>query len=83
MAWAPVLWTLSPRVPNCSASWQPDLLRWVVADLPSMLDRRERLFRDARIVSVEQRGSRRAAGLRFCWAPVTDAGVSERIRRHG
>ncbi len=54
-----------PHVGTVADRQQPDLVRRVVAELASRLERREQLFRDARIVSVEQFRSRRAAGLRL------------------
>ncbi|MGQ0572998.1 MAG: type VII secretion protein EccCa [Pseudonocardia sp.] len=51
-----------PHVGTVADRQQPDLVRRVVAETVAAVDRRERLFRDAGIVSVEEFRARRAAG---------------------
>jgi S-DNA-T family DNA segregation ATPase FtsK/SpoIIIE len=51
-----------PHVGTVADRQQPDLVRRVVAELAAVLARRERLFRDAGITSIEDFRARRAAG---------------------
>lgn len=60
-----------PHVGTVADRQQPDLVRRVVAEVVAALDRRERLFRDAGIVSVEEFRARRGAGG-FGDEPCTD-----------
>ncbi|HYH32421.1 MAG TPA: type VII secretion protein EccCa, partial [Pseudonocardia sp.] len=60
-----------PHVGTVADRQQPDLVRRVVAEFAAVLARRERLFRDARIGSVEEFRARRAAGA-FPDEPATD-----------
>nr|WP_308259121.1 type VII secretion protein EccCb [Pseudonocardia sp. H11422] len=60
-----------PHVGTVADRQQPDLVRRTVAELTAVLARRERLFRDAGLASVEEFRSRRAAGD-FADEPATD-----------
>ncbi|NMH95239.1 type VII secretion protein EccCa, partial [Pseudonocardia bannensis] len=60
-----------PHVGTVADRQQPDLVRRTVAELAAALARRERLFRDAGLASVEEFRSRRAAGD-FGDEPATD-----------
>jgi len=60
-----------PHVGTVADRHQADLVRRSVAELSATLARRERLFRDAGITSVEQFRARRAAGD-FADEPSTD-----------
>jgi len=60
-----------PHVGTVADRQQPDLVRRTVAELAAVLDRRDRLFRDAGLTSVEEFRARRAAGL-FAAEPSTD-----------
>jgi DNA segregation ATPase FtsK/SpoIIIE, S-DNA-T family len=60
-----------PHVGTVADRQQPDLVRRVVAEFAAVLARRERLFRESGIASVEQFRARRAAGA-FPDEPATD-----------
>jgi DNA segregation ATPase FtsK/SpoIIIE, S-DNA-T family len=60
-----------PHVGTITDRQQPDVVRRVVAELTGVLARRERLFRDAGVGSVEEFRRRRAAG-EFPDEPATD-----------
>jgi DNA segregation ATPase FtsK/SpoIIIE, S-DNA-T family len=60
-----------PHVGTVADRQQPELVRRVVAEFAAVLARRERLFRDAGISSVEEFRARRAAGG-FPAEPATD-----------
>ncbi|MGH3568953.1 MAG: type VII secretion protein EccCb, partial [Pseudonocardia sp.] len=60
-----------PHVGTVADRQQPDLVRRTVAELVAVLDRRDRLFRDAGLTSVEEFRARRAEGL-FAAEPSTD-----------
>jgi S-DNA-T family DNA segregation ATPase FtsK/SpoIIIE len=60
-----------PHVGTLADRQQPDVVRRVVAELAAVLARRERLFRDAGVGSVQEFRARRAAG-EFPDEPATD-----------
>lgn len=60
-----------PHVGTVADRQQPDLVRRVVADFSAALARRERLFKQEEIPSVEEFRARRASG-RLPGEPVTD-----------
>ncbi len=60
-----------PHVGTVADRQQPDLVRRVVAEFAAVLARRERLFREHGIASVEEFRARRAAGV-FPDEPATD-----------
>lgn len=60
-----------PHVGTVADRLQPDLVRRTVAEVATLLARRERLFRDSGIASVETFRARRAAG-EFAEEPATD-----------
>ncbi len=60
-----------PHVGTVADRQQPDLVRRTLAEAGTVLDRRERLFREAGIGSVEEFRTRRAAG-EFPGEPATD-----------
>ncbi|TQM15384.1 type VII secretion protein EccCa [Pseudonocardia kunmingensis] len=60
-----------PHVGTVADRQQPELVRRVVAEFAAVLARRERLFRDGGISSVEEFRARRAAGG-FPGEPATD-----------
>ncbi|MCO1654933.1 type VII secretion protein EccCa [Pseudonocardia humida] len=60
-----------PHVGTVADRHEPDLVRRTVAEFSAALGRRERLFRDAGVASVEAFRARRAAG-EFADEPATD-----------
>jgi S-DNA-T family DNA segregation ATPase FtsK/SpoIIIE len=60
-----------PHVGTVADRLQPDLVRRTVAEVLALLTRRERLFRDSGIGSIEVFRARRRAG-EFCGEPATD-----------
>ncbi|MDT7582000.1 MAG: segregation ATPase FtsK/SpoIIIE, family, partial [Pseudonocardiales bacterium] len=60
-----------PHVGTVAGRRQPDVVRRTVAELAAALARRERLFADAGVGSVEEFRARRAAG-EFAGEPATD-----------
>ncbi|MGE0297250.1 type VII secretion protein EccCa [Pseudonocardia sp.] len=60
-----------PHVGTVADRQEPELVRRVVAEVTAAVDRRERLFRDAGVASVEEFRARRAAGA-FADEPCTD-----------
>ncbi len=79
-----------PHVGTVADRQQPDLVRRIVAEFAAVLARRERLFREAGITSVEDFRARRAAGA-FPDEPATDLllvvdgylDAARRVRRPG
>ncbi len=60
-----------PHVGTVADRLQPDLVRRTVAEVAALLTRRERLFRDSGIASIETFRTRRRAG-EFSGEPATD-----------
>ncbi|RZT88346.1 S-DNA-T family DNA segregation ATPase FtsK/SpoIIIE [Pseudonocardia sediminis] len=60
-----------PHVGTVADRQQPDLVRRTLAEFAAVLDRRERVFRDAGVGSVEEFRARRVAG-EFADEPATD-----------
>jgi len=60
-----------PHVGTVADRLQPDVVRRTVAEIATLLTRRERLFRDSGVAGIEEFRERRAAG-EFAAEPATD-----------